>query len=194
LLEREPLAQLADEQLLDLIGSGSEAAFSLLFDRYADRLYRYSLLRLRDPGLAEDAVQETLLAVWQGAAARYSGKSRTSTWLFGICHNKTLELGRTRSRTPADIPPSELELVGGKAHDQAHLAEVLSVRAALAQLSPEQRDVVVLAFYLEQTYAEIAEILDIPEGTVKSRMYHARRNLARHLEVTELANPGLQRD
>ena len=172
----------SDVELLKLIAAGDRNAFEALYHRFADRLYRFAVLRLGDEGLAADAVHDTLLAVWQGAASRFQGRSQGSTWLFGICYNKIANISGRRARSPDPVSDEQLQVVAGSnSPEQDLVPDTVVVRQALQQLEPGHRDVVLLAFYLDQTYEEISEVLSIPVGTVKSRIFHARKKLARLL-------------
>jgi RNA polymerase sigma-70 factor (ECF subfamily) len=164
--ERETLAQIA---------AGDEAAFRRFYDAYADRVFRFVLTVLRSRHLAEEVVQETMVAVWRGAG-RFRGASKVSTWVFGIARNIALTLVRKEARAETD--PTEPMVEPDPAETISKQEKVL---AALAKLPDEQREVVHLAFYEELPYREIGVLLGIPEGTVKSRMYHARRALMEHL-------------
>lgn len=163
-------------ELLTRVARRDRDAFHGFYDAYADRVFRYVLTILRNVHLAEEVVQETMLAVWNGAAS-FTGRSRVSTWVFGIARNQAYNLLRREKR--GDRRPRE-EFVLPDPSDGVH--EELRVLDALATLPSDQREVVFLTFYEGLSYAQIASILGIPEGTVKSRMYHAKRRLAQELE------------
>jgi len=161
-----------DRELLSRVATGDEAAFRTLYERYADRVFRYALTLLRDRHLAEEVVQETMVAVWNGSRT-FRGTAQVSTWIFGIARNQAHSLLRRESR--GERVPDEPAVLP----DPAEQVEVQDrVLAAVEGLPEEQREVVFLAFYEGLSYREIARILGVPEGTVKSRMYHAKRNLA----------------
>jgi len=161
-----------DRELLARVAAHDEAAFRRLYERYATRVFCYALTILRNRHLAEEVVQDTMVAVWEGAAT-FKGSSRVSTWIFGVARNQAHALLRREARgaRTANEP-----LVLPDPAGQVERAE--RVRSALERLSPQQREVVFLAFYEGLSYQEIARILGVPEGTVKSRMYHAKRALA----------------
>ena len=161
-----------DRELLSRIATGDEAAFKRLYARYADRVFRYALTLLRNRHLAEEVVQETMVAVWEGAGS-FKGSSRVSTWIFGVARNQAHALLRREARGARTAnEPLVLPDPAGQ------VEKVERVRSALERLPPQQREVVFLAFYEGLSYREIAGILRIPEGTVKSRMYYAKRTLA----------------
>lgn len=161
-----------DRELLSRVAEGDEAAFRRLYERYATRVFRYALTILRDRHLAEEVVQESMVAVWNGART-FRGTSQVSTWIFGIARNQAHALLRREARgarTPNE--PLVLPDPAGEVEREDR------VRLAVDRLPPEQREVVFLAFYEGLSYREIAQMLGVPEGTVKSRMYYAKRNLA----------------
>ncbi|HDL85013.1 MAG TPA: RNA polymerase sigma factor [Candidatus Acetothermia bacterium] len=164
--EREWLARVARKD---------EASFQRLYEEFATRIFRYALTLLRDHHLAEEVVQETMITVWSKAST-YAGNSRVSTWIFGIARHKAYDIlngekkaGRaTESRAIMDDPAPAIER-----QERVH--------AAMKGLPPDQREIVFLTFYENLSYKAIANLLEIPEGTVKSRMYHAKKKLAEAL-------------
>ena len=166
-----------DERLLALVATQDRGAFHVLYERYADAVYRYALSILRTPHLAEDVLQETMMAVWKGAKS-FKGRSKALTWILGIARNQAYNTLRKESK-------------GQRLPDTGSIAETrdptesmhkdLLVQEALGVLSPQQREVMHLVFYENLTVREAASLLKIPEGTVKSRMYHARLALAKEL-------------
>lgn len=149
----------------------------MLYERYADAVYRYALSILRTPHLAEEVLQETMMAVWKGAKS-FKGRSKVLTWILGITRNQAHNILRVESRgqrLPATDPTTE-------PRDPTQSLHVdLLVQGALEALSPQQREVMHLVFYENLTVRETASLLEIPEGTVKSRMHHARQMLAKEL-------------
>jgi RNA polymerase sigma-70 factor (ECF subfamily) len=163
---------LSDREVLAKVADGDEAAFERLYDRFADRVNRYAFTILRDKHLAQEVAQETMTAVWK-SAARFAGRSKPSTWIFGIARNQALSLRRKESRTET------VAEAGGVAPDPASgILRQQKVLEAMKRLPEDQREVVFLTFYEGLAYKEIARMLEIPEGTVKSRMFHAKRKLA----------------
>jgi RNA polymerase sigma-70 factor (ECF subfamily) len=170
------VATLTDRQLLRLVADGDEQALDKLYQRHSTTLYNYLLRLIHEPPIAEELLQEVFLAVWQGAG-RFRGQSKITTWLFRIAHNQAVSwLRRRREATtldelthlPAEGNPEEKAMASWRA-DQ--------IQWALDQLSPKHRAVLELAFYHGLPYAEIAEIVDCPVGTVKSRVSYARKYL-----------------
>ncbi|MEW5826648.1 MAG: sigma-70 family RNA polymerase sigma factor [Candidatus Bipolaricaulota bacterium] len=164
-----------DRALVARAAEGDHEAFRVLYERYAERVYRYALTLVRRRHLAEEVVQETLVAVWK-SASRFEGRSKVSTWILGIARYRALDLARREARG-ARVPAIDLV-----EPDPAPTVERSVVtRAALEKLSPEHREVVFLAFYEGLSYEEIAAMSGVPEGTVKSRMYYAKQALAEAL-------------
>jgi RNA polymerase sigma-70 factor, ECF subfamily len=166
-----------DERLLARVATQDRGAFHLLYDQYATAVYRYALSILRKPHLAEDVLQETMMAVWKGAK-NFKGRSKVMTWILGITRNQAHNILRKESkgqRLPAPDTASE-------SYDPTQSLHIdLCVQDALEAISPMHREVMHLVFYENLTVRETAELLEIPEGTVKSRMHHARQALAKEL-------------
>jgi len=165
----------SDEALLQLVAQADRRAFRELYERHADRAYHFGLSIVRNPTLAEEVLQEAMLAVWNGAN-RFRGKSKVTTWILGIVRNLAHNLLRRESR--ADRTP-QLDLVEPDPAPTIELRE--QVQRALGTLPEHQREVLHLVFYEEMSVRETADVLGIPEGTVKSRMYNARKSLAKEL-------------
>lgn len=182
-----------DVGLIQAIGNGSQPAFVRLFERHGERVFRYAWRLTRDQGKAEEVTNDVMLTVWKGAH-EFAGRSAVTTWLLGITRNlafnsmrkkqhETVELGAVPE--PVDHEANADERVNERS--QRSLRE--SIRSALGSLSPEHRDVVELTFFHELSYPEIAELADIPVGTVKTRMYHAKRQLKAILQNQDLDLP-----
>lgn len=165
----------SDPQLLSRIADQDRGAFRLFFERHSDRVYRFALSLTRRPHLAEEVLQETMMAAWKGAR-KFKGHSKVTTWLLGIAKNQAHNLLRREGRgrrlpetlDPIPDPAGEIEMA-------------VRVEHALDTLPEAQREVLHLVFYENLTVRETAELLGVPEGTVKSRMHHARKRLAKEL-------------
>lgn len=172
-----------DRRLLDRVAEGDREAFAALYRRFHRPLFGYLLRVTGRLELAEELVDDVLLVVWRKAST-FEGRSRVSSWVFGIAYRKALKRLERRDRRPeaaplADAPPAVELHTPERAWDRRERAA--AVAEALSTLPTEQRSVVVLTYYRGLSYPEIAEALDCPVGTVKSRMFHARRKLARLL-------------
>jgi RNA polymerase sigma-70 factor (ECF subfamily) len=161
-----------DEELLAAIAGGDEPALAELYDRLGGVGYRLAYRVLRDPALAQDAVQDAFLGVWRTAAAFDPARGKASTWLLTLVHRRAVDLVRREDRRRAD-PLDDAPIASGDATDES--AEVREerrrVQAALAQLPADQREALELAYYGGLTQSELAERLGVPLGTVKSRMF-----------------------
>jgi RNA polymerase sigma-70 factor (ECF subfamily) len=178
LLKRTMISSNDDLILMRRIASGDEAALQELYATFGQRLYAYALRLTVDPATAEDVVQESLVAVWQGAR-RFRGDGRVLTWLLGIVHHKALNAIRGTRRW-VDEPEEGAELPGGDPlPDEAFVQreQRRSVRAGLAQLSPEHRAVLELVFYQGLSLKEASEVCNCPVGTIKSRLNYAKSHL-----------------
>lgn len=171
-----PLA-LDEARLIARIGERNLRAFEQLYRIYHPRLTRFLTNILRRPHLVEEAVDDTLMVVWKRPES-YNGTSKVSTWIFAIAYRIALK-ARSRHDEPIEDPQA-----GTRASPEAGPEQDLGARqihdilsSALGQLSAEHRAVVDLTYFHEAGYREIAEILDCPVGTVKTRMHHARRHL-----------------
>ncbi|MBY5933556.1 sigma-70 family RNA polymerase sigma factor [Tateyamaria omphalii] len=175
--KREP----QDAALLARIGQGDMSAMKTLYEYHADAVARFVRPRVRDAAEADDIVHDTMLSVWRGAAG-FQGRSSVRSWILTLARNKTVDHIRKQARVTlseaddarVDDAPNP-EAVMGAAQDAARL------RACLDKLPDRQRAAIHLAFYEEMSCAEVAVVENVPEGTVKSRIYHAKKLLMRCL-------------
>jgi len=183
-LEMQSRASMSD--LLSLIArERSEAAFGELFQRYASKLRGYMLRQGADAATAEELAQETLLVVWRKAALYSAEKGSLSTWIFTIARN--LRIDRLRKEAAwQELPDNLSETLASddQAPDEAasDRQREVRVRAVLAELSAEQRQVVEMAYIEGLSHSEISERLGLPLGTVKSRMRLAYQKVRTALE------------
>ncbi|HEX2112553.1 MAG TPA: sigma-70 family RNA polymerase sigma factor [Gaiellaceae bacterium] len=175
--ERDP-----DEALVRRAQRGDRLAFERLVDRHQHRLYTLAARVLGSPNDAADAVQEALLRAWL-RLDRFRGEARFSTWLYRICVNAAHDV-RDRRRETAGLDATENE--HPDVRDPFAERELSGdLQRALEALEEPYRSAVVLADVLGCSYAEIAEIMEVAEGTVKSRVFRARIELARRLGTRE---------
>lgn len=172
-------ANAAELLLLEKIRRGDRGAFEALYRAYHPRLTRFLLRLVRRPQLVEEALNDTLMVVWQRPDS-FHGGSKLSTWIFAIAYRKAMKaLGRFDDpREDPDGFERADEGPGPEDNSAGVLRRDLLARA-MDELSPAHRAVVDLTYYHELDYNEIARILDCPVGTVKTRMFHARRQLRR---------------
>jgi len=160
----------SDRELVGRIARGEREAMRDLYTRHGDTLFRFALSLLGDAAAAEDAVQEAMLAVWCGAGG-FSGRSSVRTWLLGVCRTKAGDTLRKRAAEPAGL---DLAALGASS---ACASGRVEFRECFAQLSAEDRELILLVYVQGLRQSEVAEALGVPVGTVKSRAFHARRKL-----------------
>jgi RNA polymerase sigma-70 factor (ECF subfamily) len=163
------------------------AAFRELYEAYGPRVKAYMMRQGADAGTAEDLAQETLLTVWRKAALYAGDRGSMTTWVFAIARN--LRIDRLRREVPwQELPEGRLTEASSEPLPDEAMAEKERqerVQAALAELPPEQKDVVILAYLEGLSHSEIAERLGLPLGTVKSRMRIAYQKIRQTLESLE---------
>jgi RNA polymerase sigma-70 factor (ECF subfamily) len=159
---------------LERVAAGDSGAFEDLCRSYERRIFVYAYRMLNSREAAEEVTNDVLMAVWRGAK-RFKGGSKVSTWIFGIARNKALT---QFNRQKVDYDSETLDFVGGAAaRQEKHLVEKDLVKQALDELSSEHREVVELTFFIGLSYKEIAEIMECPVNTVKTRMFYAKQRL-----------------
>jgi RNA polymerase sigma-70 factor (ECF subfamily) len=167
-----PLDQLSDEALLALVARSDDAALGTLYDRYGRPAYALAVRIVRDPALAQDAVQDAFLAAWRTAPSFDPRRGTAASWLLTLVHRRAVDVVRREDRRRAS-PLEDAPVASGDATDEA--AEVREqrarVRRALVVLMPAEREALELAYYGGLSQSEIAERLGVPLGTVKSRMF-----------------------
>lgn len=190
-----PATRDPDQQVLEACRRGDEGAFDLLVERHHRRIFRVCVRLLGEEDAALDAAQEAFVKAWR-ALARFEGGSLFTTWLTRIainqCRNEqrrrgTLKHGRPLSLdAPApgsDLPRSALlASAGATAHDGASTHELAeALHAVLRELESDDREVLLLREVEGLSYEDVAEVLDIPVGTVRSRLHRARAEVRRRL-------------
>lgn len=182
-LAAETAAFQDDVLLLHRIAAGDHGALVALYQRYQRPLFRYLLQLTPDRELAEEILQDTLVAVWK-AAGEFQGRSSVRTWLIGIARRQAHNALRRPSPPVAD--PAGLEEMEADDPDPeaAALAAIdrEALARALAQLAPLHREIIILTFVHGLSYQEMASVLDVPVGTVKSRLSNAKRALSRAIQ------------
>jgi RNA polymerase sigma-70 factor (ECF subfamily) len=177
----------SDEALIARIADGDRLAMQVLYARYHVRVYRFVLRLVRNEQSAEDLMSEVFLDVWR-QASRFEGRSAVSTWLLAIARFKALSLLRRRPEEELDEglaegiedPSDDPEVIVQKRDKSALLRECLK------RLSAEHREVIDLVYYHEKSVEEVAKIVGIPEATVKTRMFYARKRLSELLKAAGL--------
>ena len=167
--------------LMERICAKDVDAFEELYRNYRNRLARFLFKLVHRPQMVEEILNDTLMVVWDRAHA-FNGESKLSTWIFAIAYRKSMKALRSHQEPVDDknadqrvsLDPSPEEEFG-RERIRALLLQ------AIGELSAEHRAVVEFTYFHEMGYQEIAEIMSCPVGTVKTRMFHARRQLRRRL-------------
>jgi RNA polymerase sigma-70 factor (ECF subfamily) len=176
----------SDQELLKLSIDGDSRAFHALVDRHAAELFRLAMSLSRNRAEAEDIVQETLIGAFRGMG-KFDGRASVKTWMKRILvrqaarawHKaKPSRQASSLDSLPADAPTTPAASVGSAT---ARVDSKIDVAAILKTLSPEFRQILVLREFEQLSYAEIAELLDVPQGTVESRLHRARAEVRARL-------------
>lgn len=167
-----------ERALLARIGERDEHALEELYRRFEPRIMAFAQQRLNDSAAASDTLNEVMLEIWK-SASRFEGRSSVATWILSITRFRIIDRLRQRGgRVFEDIEESSLSDTSESAEAAlASASDAQTVRTCIQQLPPKQRDAIHLAFFEDLSYAEIARVMDCPEGTVKTRVYHAKRAL-----------------
>jgi len=169
----------SDEILIGRIASGDRLAMQVLFARHHVRVYRFLLRLVRSEATAEDLVSDVFLDVWR-QAGKFEGRSAVSTWMLSIARFKALSTLRRKPEEELD------EETAAGIEDQSDNPETTLakkdkgalLRECLTRLSTDHREIVDLVYYHEKSVEEVAAIVGIPEATVKTRMFYARKKLS----------------
>ena len=179
--------RLADEDLLEAVAQGDEASFEVLYDRHGKIAWSLAFRLLGDRDAAEDLVQEAFLAVWNGAEGFSSVRGSVRTWVLGIVHHRAID--RLRQGAASRRRQEALEQVAALEPDAPDAAEIALARVeasrvqhALADVPGDQLQVLRLAYYGGYTHHEVADMLSLPLGTVKSRMRLGLDRVRKNLE------------
>lgn len=165
-----------DEDLLAAISQHDEAALAALYDDYAAALFGFAVRRLGDRSQAELVVQDVFTRVWRNARRYATERGSVRTWLFAVTRHAVIDRQRARARRPSLVAVTEeLQPVGDDYDEIDAMLVASAVRAALEQLSPAHRQVLQLAYFEGRSQADIAAVLGVAVGTVKSRTYYALR-------------------
>ena len=179
----------SDEMLLESIAEGGRAAMHILYARHHVRVYRFIQRMVRDISASEDLTSQVFLDVWR-TACQFEGRSQVSTWLLSIARFKALTA--LRQRRHEDIDQEEiLEIADDTETPEASLdrsSTCAILRACVAKLSPAHREIINLVYYHEKSVEEVGQLIGIPQSTVKTRMFYARKQLADLLKTAGVEN------
>ena len=183
---KAPLAAIktnTDEALVIAIAAGDRRAMQVLFGRHQVKVYRFLVRMTGDTAAADDLVSEVFFEVWRKAAS-FEGRSRVSTWLLGIARFKALSAARRR--TEDQLSDLTAETIEDESDDPETVLSKQDtgtiIRNCLQKLSADHREIIDLVYYHEKSVEEVAEVVGIPSGTVKTRMFYARKRMAELLK------------
>ena len=178
-----PLQATSDEALMARIAAGDRDAMRALYVRHHMRVHRFVLRLVRNQTVAEDVISETFLDVWRQAGS-FEGRSAVSTWLLAIARFKALSILRRKKEDELDedgvtalVDPVDNPEVAAQKRDTGQI-----LRQCLTVLSRDHREIIDLVYYHEKSVEEVAKIVGIPEATVKTRMFYARKRLSKLLK------------
>ena len=185
---------LADEDLISLTDGGDTQALAALYDRHSRVAYSLAYRMMGERQAAEDLVQEAFLKVWRAAGSYRVERASVRTWILSILNNRGIDMlrssasrRRTQERAEAQAPTSQPSEAFAQTWRNSQRQQV---REALQGLPPEQLKVLELAYFSGYTHMEIAELLDLPLGTVKGRMRLGLRKIREYFDSRGMAVPG----
>jgi RNA polymerase sigma-70 factor, ECF subfamily len=179
------LAHLSDEALVALAARADDGALAELYDRFGHVAYGLALRIVRDPGLAEDAVQEAFLAIWRSAGLFVPERAKASTWILTLVHRRAVDIVRREEPRRAEPLEAAPQARGSLTEDEAWLRlQRTRVQEALRRLPDQQREALELAYYGGFTQSQLADRLGEPLGTIKSRMFAGLARLRELLDDT----------
>jgi len=177
-----------DVQLVTASKNGDQDAFSLLVQLYQRRVFNLIFRMLQDYEEASEVTQEAFLAAWQGLSS-FRGEARFSTWLYRIAYNCALKQLDARKREKALHTALQAEQTSESTDPKDALLELLDnqemIQKQLSQLPPKYRIVLILRHLQDMTYEEMAEVLTMPVGTIKTHLFRARNLLKERLQAFE---------
>jgi RNA polymerase sigma-70 factor (ECF subfamily) len=179
------MAHVTDEQLLAAIADGDADAFETLWSRLGGAVLALGRRMLDDGAAAEDVAQETFTTIWRAAPTFDVERGSALAWIFTIARNAARDVARRRRILPIDHIPDLVDPERSPDERAALEMERFQIHAALAELSPKAREVIELAYFHGLSQSEIADRLDTPLGTVKTRTRNALAVLAERLSQVE---------
>jgi RNA polymerase sigma-70 factor (ECF subfamily) len=169
----------ADEVLLARVAAGDRDAHRVLYERHGRPVLAFLVGRLRSVPAAEDVLQDVMLDVWR-QAARFRGDSKVRTWLLSIAHHQACNYLRRPARRELPVDPKDLPGMGQS--PAVDIEANLDLASALARLSDDHQAVLELVLYHGLSVEEAGQVLGVPAGTVKSRLFRARAALRDDLD------------
>jgi RNA polymerase sigma-70 factor (ECF subfamily) len=182
-----------DEELIHACARRDHQAFETLYKRFEKKVFNFLCMKTDNTTLAEEIMVDVMVAVWKGAK-NFQGTSKVSTWIIGIAKNQAMKAIRGQIRTnTTSVNLEDIQETPDTADNPATQVERKStgalVQKAIHTLPPDQQEIIYFGFYKEMPYQEIAELLNIPVNTVKTRVFYAKKNLHKALEQFD-SQPG----
>ena len=174
----------SDEVLIGRIANGDRLAMQVLYARHHVRVFRFVVRLVRDESTAEDLISEVFLDIWR-QAGRFEGRSSVSTWVLAMARFKALSALRRRPNEELD-EDSHVAIEDGSDDPQVALEKKdksALIRKCLEGLSAQHREIIDLVYYHDKSVEEVAQVVGIPENTVKTRMFYARKRLGELLKA-----------
>jgi RNA polymerase sigma-70 factor, ECF subfamily len=171
-----------DRVLFRRLVNQEQTAIKLLFERHQVRVFRFVQRLVRNEAVAEEITNEVFMEVWHNAKS-YQGRSAPVTWILSIAHNRAISALRRRREESLDDEQT-IDLADDAPDPEAALLQLdksMILRTCIETLSLEQRTILDLVYYQELSVSEVSEVVGIPEGTVKTRMFNARKRLSKLL-------------
>ena len=169
--------------LIKRIADGDRTALAELYRSMERSVYRFILSRLNDPFESSDILHDVFIEVWR-SAGRFEGRSKVQTWIFGIAYRKVIDRHRKAGRTKlSDETPEIIDEADSAETCLVASQDAAQVNHCMSQLSDEHRSAISLAFWEDMNYREIADVCGTAEGTIKTRIFHAKKLLMRCLSA-----------
>jgi RNA polymerase sigma-70 factor (ECF subfamily) len=169
----------SDETLVGLIANGDRDAMQVLFARHNVKVFRFLLRIVDNEATAEDLVSEVFIDVWRHAG-KFEARSQVATWILGIARYKALSA--LRRRTTDELDDDVIEFIEDNSDNPEVAVQKQETSAilldCLKQLSPAHREIIDLVYYHDRTIEDVAQIIGVPQNTVKTRMFYARKRIA----------------
>ena len=178
---------------MSLVEGGDAGAFAALYDRHSRAAYSLAYRMMGEKQAAEDLVQDAMLKIWRGAGSYRAERGSVRTWILSIVHNRGIDQlrslasrRRTQEKVEAEAPRSQPSEAFAESWRNSQREQV---RAAMRTLPPEQLKILELAYFSGYTHVEIADMLDLPLGTVKGRMRLGLQKIRAFFDSRDLAVP-----
>lgn len=182
--EKKQIDEVRCRTLLQQMAGGSEQALIEFYRTLESRIYAFALSRFNDPHEAADILNEVMWEIWRGAW-RFEGRAPVLSWVFGIVHHKVIDRFRAKGKHDMEELDPEMPEESFQTLDEVvnEKEEGNHLHHCLGELSDVHREVVHLAFFEDLSQKSISDIISCPEGTVRARMFYAKRALKRCLEI-----------